>query len=74
MGTVNFFRTKEFNFFKWANTDLFLCLFLLFLNTEKTVGVSGIQTWIVGVEGDHADHHNHGSRYLILSRGNLKPI
>ena len=23
---------------------------------KKTVGVSGIRTWIVGVEGEHADH------------------
>ena len=24
--------------------------------TEKTVGISGIQTWIGGVEGERADH------------------
>ena len=28
--------------------------------TEKTVGLSGICTWIVEVEGEHADHHHHG--------------
>ena len=35
------------------------CLFSFFSNTnftEKTVGFSGIQTRIVGVEGDHAEH------------------
>ena len=36
-----------------------LSLFLFFSNknfTEKTVGVREIRTWIVGVEGKHADH------------------
>ena len=34
-------------------------LFFIFSNTnltEKTVGISGIRTRIVGVEGEHADH------------------
>ena len=35
---------------------------------RKTVGFSGIQTWIVGVEGEHVDHH-HGNE-LILSTYN----
>ena len=36
-----------------------LLLFSFFSNTnfiEKTVGFSRIQTWIVGAEGEHADH------------------
>ena len=34
------------------------CFFLFFSNTnlEKTVVLSGIRTWIVRVEGEHADH------------------
>ena len=34
---------------------------------KKTVGVSGIWTWIVGVEGEHADHH-HGPWWYIVGR------
>ena len=35
-----------------------LFIFVLFKHklTEKTVSVSGIQTWIVWVKGKHADH------------------
>ena len=36
-----------------------LCLFSVFSNanlTEKTVGISGIQTRLVGVEGEHSNH------------------
>ena len=36
-----------------------MALFFVFSNTnckEKTAGVSGIRTRIVGVEGEHADH------------------
>ena len=36
------------------------CSLLFFTNsnyTENTVGVSGIRTRIIGVEGEHADHH-----------------
>ena len=43
---------------KWTNPGLFFCLFLLFPNTNftETVDFSGIRTWIIGVEGEHADH------------------
>ena len=43
---------------KWANPASFLFIFVLFKNNlyRKTVGVSGIRTRIVGVEGEHADH------------------
>ena len=36
----------------------FLFIFVLFKHNlyRKTVGVSGIRTRIVGVEGEHADH------------------
>ena len=40
-------------------TPATFCLFLFFSSTnftEKTVCFSGIQTQIVGVEGEHADH------------------
>ena len=45
-------------FFKWANHGLFLFIFILFKHKfyRKTVGVSGIRTEIIGVEGEHADH------------------
>ena len=45
-------------FFKWTKPGLFLFIFVLFKQKFyiKTVGVSGIQTRIVGVEGEHADH------------------
>ena len=47
------------NFKKWANPGLFLFILILF-NTQfyrkKNVGISGIRTWIVGVEGKHTDH------------------
>ena len=45
-------------FFKWANTCLFLFIFVLFKYnfTSKIVDFSGIRTQIVGEEGEHADH------------------
>ena len=49
---------KPVLFSKWANIGPFL-LFSFFSNTnfiEKTIGFSRIQTWIVGAEGEHADH------------------
>ena len=49
--------TIEHSFLKWGNPDLFLFIFVIFKYnfTEKTVGFSRIRTWIVGVEGEHAD-------------------
>ena len=47
------------NFFKkWANPGLFLFIFILFKHKfyRKTAGINGIQTRIVRVEGEHADH------------------
>ena len=44
---------------KWAITDLFLFIFVLFKHKflqKKTVDFSGIRTRIVGVECKHADH------------------
>ena len=46
-------------FFTNGPTPASFCLFSFLSNTkftEKTVGVSGIQSWIVGEEGEHADH------------------
>ena len=47
-------------FFKeYANPSLFLFILVLFKHKffrKKTVAFSGIWTWIVGVEGKHADH------------------
>ena len=42
----------------WANPGLFFVYFSLFKHnfTEKTVGLSGIRTHIVGVEGKHAEN------------------
>ena len=47
-----------FSFLKWANSGLFLFIFVLFKHnfTEKTVGFSGIRTRIASVEGEHVDH------------------
>ena len=44
-------------FFKWAYSSLFLFIFVHFKHKlyRKTIGFSGIQTRIVGVEGEHAD-------------------
>ena len=44
-------QNSLFVFSDFSNTNI----------TEKTVGVSGIQTWIVGVEGDH--HHGSHAVY-----------
>ena len=42
---------------KWACPGLFFFSWFSHTNfTEKTVGVSGIRTRIVGVESEHADH------------------
>ena len=44
---------------KMSQPQPLFCLLLFFSNTnftEKTVGISGIQTRIVRVEGKHADH------------------
>ena len=47
-----------FSFLKWANSGLFLFIFVLFKHnfTEKTVGFSGIRTRVVRVEGEQADY------------------
>ena len=46
---------------KWAYPGLFLFVFVRLKHKlyRKTVGISGIQTRIVGVEGEQVDHH-HG--------------
>ena len=46
----NFDISDHTAFLKWGNHGLFLFIF------KKTVGFSGIRTWIVGKEGEHADH------------------
>ena len=46
------------------------CLFSLFSNTnftEKTVGVNGIRTRIVGIEGEHTDHLTTTTALLVVS-------
>ena len=50
--------TSGQSFSKWANRGLSLFIFVLFKHKHyiKTVDVSGIGTWIVAVEGEHADH------------------
>ena len=54
-------------FFKWTNPGIFLFIFVLFKHKfyKKTVGYSGIQTWIVAVEGKHADHSTTTTAPLI---------
>ena len=46
------------NVFNMANTGLFLFILVLFIQKfyRKSIGFSVIQTQIVGVEGEHADH------------------
>ena len=53
---IHFYKSQFFK--KWANPGLFLFIFVLFKHKlyKKTVGFSGIQTRIVRVEGEHADH------------------
>ena len=46
-----------------------MALFFVFSNTnciEKTAGVSGIRTRIVGVEGEHADHFTITTAHFLL--------
>ena len=40
----------------------------------KTVDVSGIRTRIVGVEGEHADHHHHGSTKVHFQFPEFSPL
>ena len=48
-----FFKEKDIpGFF------LFIFVFLQTIYRIKTVASSRIRTWIVGVEGEHGDHHN----------------
>ena len=48
---------------------LFLFIFVLFKHNlyRKTVGVSGIRTRIVGVEGEHADHLTTTTALIIFT-------
>ena len=51
--------TRYYLYFLNGATPASFCLFSFFSNTnftEKTVDFSGIQTWIVGGEGEHTDH------------------
>ena len=58
-------------FYKWANPDLFLFIFGLFKHKfyRKTVGVSGIRTWIVRLQGDHADNLTTTTSQMFLGVG-----
>ena len=67
MTKFNLFNVFEFYdvigtlYLKWAKPGLFfvyLCSF--FKNTEITEDFSKIRTWIVELEGEHADHKTHG--------------
>ena len=51
-------RPKWARFFKWAHLGLFLFVFDLFKHKlyRKSVGVRGIRTRILRIEGEHADH------------------
>ena len=55
-------------FYKWANPDLFLFIFGLFKHKfyRKTVGISGIRTWIVRLQGDHADNLTTTTSQMFL--------
>ena len=44
------------------------------LFVAKTVDVSGIRTRIVGVEGEHADHHHHGSTKVHFQFPEFSPL
>ena len=58
-------------FKKWAYPGLFLFIFVLFKHKfyRKTVGVSGIRTRIVGVEGKHADHLTTTTAQVVFNVG-----
>ena len=56
-------------FFQKGPNPASFCLFSFFSNknfTEKTVGFSGIRTWIVGVERKHADHLTTNTAHLFI--------
>ena len=62
---MNIRNSQQSNFhcemilFKWANPGLFLFIFAIFqckFYSRKNVCFSKIRTWIVGIEGQHADH------------------
>ena len=52
---------KDLAFKKWANSGLFLFIFVLFKQHDSGkklyLGLSGIQNRIVGIEDDHADNN-----------------
>ena len=72
--------------YKNGPNPAYFCLFSFFSNpnfTEKTVGVSGIRTRIVGI-GEHADHHlcpmllmfmgyHHGCK-VVMGHRHLKTV
>ena len=61
-----YFKSNLWPFKKWSH----LGPPFVFSNTnftEKTVGFSWIRTWIVGKEGEHADHH-HGPNLAIFNK------
>ena len=61
-------------FLEWANPGLFLFICVLFKQkfNRKTVGVSGIRTRIIGVEGEKADHlTTTTAKSMIIANRNL---
>ena len=44
--------------------------FRFFSNTfcRKILDFSGIRTWVVVVEAEHADHHGHGLDFIVIVR------
>ena len=52
-------------FKKWANPVLFFFVLSKHKFYRTTVGFSGIRTWIVRVEGEHADHHHGPGKFLL---------
>ena len=55
-------------FLSVPNPASFLFIFVIFKHniTDKTVGFSGIQTRIIRVEGEHADHLTTTTAQVIL--------
>ena len=65
-------RPSLFLYFLWANPCLFLFIFVLFKHNfyRKKLGLRGVRTRIVRVEGWQLDHH-HAPIYCIFGRFNF---
>ena len=67
-------RASRWLFFRMGQPRplLFICVLFKQKFNRKTVGVSGIRTWIIGVEGEKADHlTTTTAKSMIIANRNL---